>query len=162
MSAGVSAAKQSLDSFQEAELNRFITFRIARLHAKLNIQAAKLLAETAGLSLTQWRIIALLGNMGQCNSSDLVRVSAMDKGLLSRRLKSLVQEGLVVSMVDRSDSRVHPLRLSAKGRRLFEETLPHTRRRQAAIRASLTDEELETLFTIFEKLDRAAELTEFD
>lgn len=162
MSVANSVEKHPESALQNAELNRFITFRIARLHAKLNIQASKLLMEHANLSLTQWRIISLLGTFGQTNSAELVRASAMDKGLLSRRLKSLIKDGLVIAMVDQSDSRVHPLRLSAKGQDIYDTTLPVMRRRQAKIRAMLSETQAEQLFEIFEQLDQAAEIHEFD
>jgi DNA-binding MarR family transcriptional regulator len=156
------AKKEGVTGKPNFELHRFITFRIARLHAKLNIQAARILQEKADLTLTKWRVISLIGNLGETNSAELVRISAMDKGLLSRRLKSLIDEGLVLSDIDKTDSRVHPLRLSAKGKALFDATQPHMRARQKGINAHLTEEEVETLFQIFDKLDRAAEIDDFD
>jgi len=142
-------------------LDQFLTFRLSRVQAKLNVQAARLLSEKAGLTLSQWRIIALIGSQETGLASELTRRSAMDKGLFSRKLKSLTEAGLVESRPHEADHRAQVLSLTAAGRRKYEETLPHMQARQAGLQAELTETERAVFFAVLDKLDLAAERTDF-
>ncbi|MEL7099421.1 MAG: MarR family transcriptional regulator [Pseudomonadota bacterium] len=149
------------DNFSNAEdelpLLQFLTYRISRVHAKLNAQASTLLSDHSGLTLSRWRILALVGAAGQTRLSDLARAAALDKGLLSRNLKVMVADGLIDAQQDDIDQRVHLLSLTQAGRSLFESTLPRMQERQAKLRASLAPDELTTLYAALEKLEAAAD-----
>lgn len=141
----------------ELPLHQFLTYRLSRVQAKLNAQASAMLRVHAGLTLSQWRILALVGAAGQTRLSDLSRIAAMDKGLLSRNLKALIAGGMVLSKQDDIDQRVQHLSLSKSGKALFERTLPKMRKRQNHLRSSLTVLELDMLYTALDKLELAAD-----
>ena len=122
-----------IDGFEtiEAELYQYVTYRLSRVQAKLNAQATHMLREASGITLSQWRIIALIGAAGETRLSMLARHSALDKGLLSRNLKALVTEGIVLTKQDQTDHRAQLLSLSPKGKEIFnapsrlaKETIP--------------------------------------
>jgi DNA-binding MarR family transcriptional regulator len=138
-------------------LHQFITYRLSRVQAKLNAQASRMLKATSGITLAQWRVIALIGAAGQTRLSDLAKEAALDKGLLSRNLKTLVQAGAVDATVDDSDHRSQILSLSATGQAIFERTLPVTRARQQRLREGLSDEELRVFRKVLDKLEIAAD-----
>lgn len=138
-------------------LNNYLTFRLARVQAKLNAQGARLLKQVSGLSLAQWRIIAILGTDGETTSSELSRNAEFDKGLLSRKLKTLTDVGLVKSTPHPTDRRVQILSLTPRGHDIFEETLPHTRARQERLRSLLSSAELDALYSALDKLEAALE-----
>lgn len=142
---------------EELPMTQFLTYRMARVQAKLNAQASRLLREAAGLSLSQWRILSLIGTRGEATSSELTRLSAMDKGLFSRKLKTLIQSGLVLADPDLNDSRVQRLRLTANGADLYRRTLPRMQARQQALRDRLTPEELRVFVRALDKLELAVE-----
>ncbi|MGB7317572.1 MAG: MarR family winged helix-turn-helix transcriptional regulator, partial [Planktotalea sp.] len=114
---------------QLAQLSNFLTYRIARVHHKLNVQASKILHDSVGVTLNQWRMIAFIGGAESVTASELVRYTAMDKGLVSRNVKSLIESGLVVSLSHEKDSRVHLLSLTPDGTAIFNKALPKMRRR---------------------------------
>ena len=138
-------------------LRRFVTYRISRVQAKLNAQATRLLRKASGITLTQWRVIALIGAAGQTQSSTLSKEAALDKGLLSRNLKTLIEDGVVLSKTNAGDHRVQILSLTNKGRAIFEKTLPVTRARQAQLRQGLSDEDLRVFHKVLDHLEIAAE-----
>lgn len=154
MSAGPAANRN-----EELQLTQFLTYRLARAQARLNAQARRILKEVAGLSLSQWRILSLIGHQGEATSSELAKMFDIDKGLFSRNLKTLVRDGHVVSASDERDSRVGRLSLTGSGRDLFDRTLPVMRQRQEALRSGLTEDELTTLYAALEKLEAAADDT---
>lgn len=148
---------------QESDLplQQFLTYRFSRVQAKLNAQATRLLRAQAGITLIQWRIIALIGAAGRSRSSELSRHAALDKGLLSRNLKTLIADGLVTACDDDTDNRAQNLALSPRGRQLYDATLPVMRARQRALRGALDPRELACLYSALDKLEIAADLTEF-
>ncbi|MDP5346932.1 MAG: MarR family winged helix-turn-helix transcriptional regulator [Paracoccaceae bacterium] len=138
-------------------LHQFLTYRLSRVQAKLNAQATRILRATSGITLTQWRVIALVGAAGQTRLSELAKIAALDKGLLSRNLKTLIEDGVVAARTDDGDHRVQILALTAKGQAIFERTLPVTRARQQMLRDDLTEEELRVFRRVLDKLEIAAE-----
>ena len=148
-------------AFGDLPLHQYLTYRLSRVQAKLNAQGSKVLRDTVGLTLTQWRVVALVGAAGTTRLSALAREAALDKGLLSRNLKSLIEDGIVLSEPDDLDHRVQHLSLSAKGQDLFNRALPVTRRRQDWLRKDLTEEEIRTFRRVLDKLEIAADRQEF-
>ncbi len=142
---------------QLAQLSHFLTYRISRLHQKLNTQASKILTEAVGVTLNQWRMIAFIGGAETVTASELVRYTAMDKGLVSRNVNSLIESGLVTSSEHRKDSRIHNLSLTPKGQNVFDTALPKMRRRQENLRSGLSDEDVANLRRMLAVLEDAAE-----
>ncbi|KMW56329.1 Transcriptional regulator, MarR family [Candidatus Rhodobacter oscarellae] len=142
---------------EELQMKQFLTYRLARVQAKLNAQATRILKDKSGLSLAQWRVIALIASFGPERAAVLTSLAEIDKGLFSRKLKTLVEDGLVLAESDPTDNRRQMLRLSASGQALFEKTLPHMQKRQAALRDALTPNELASLFSACDKLERILE-----
>jgi len=153
----VKKTNEEATTLDEMPLHQFLTYRLSRVQAKLNAQASAMLRAHAGLTLSQWRILALVGAAGQTRLSDLARIAALDKGLLSRNLKTLTAEGLVDAKQDDLDQRVQHLTLSKRGQALFEKTLPRMRKRQRGLRSALTTRELDVLYKALDKLELAAD-----
>ncbi|MEO1550438.1 MAG: MarR family winged helix-turn-helix transcriptional regulator [Pseudomonadota bacterium] len=144
-------------SEETAPVHRFLTYRLARVQSKLNAQASKLLRAKAGLSLAQWRILSLIGGNPGTRATDLTRISTMDKGQFSRKLKTLVDDRLVVVSVDPQDHRILRLRLSDSGQVLYDRTLPHMRKRQADLKALLGPGEEEAFLGVLDKIEQTLE-----
>ena len=142
-------------------LHRNLNYRIARVQARLSAQGARLLKEKAGLSLTQWRIMKLIRTYGQANASALAKVSTMDPGLFSRRLKTLIASGYVSSTPDEQDSRVQHLSLTRLGHRAYDKAWPVMRARREWLRGLLTGAEQKALFSALDKLDAGSERMDF-
>lgn len=138
----------------ENTVGRFITYRLSRVQARLNAQGARILQNAAGLSLIQWRIITLVAGHDGATSTELTAVSSIDKGLFSRKLKTLVQDGIVQARVDQADNRVQHLFLTDKGHEIHARVLPIMIRRQEALREGLGDEKAEALFQLLVETER--------
>lgn len=136
-------------------LTSFLTYRIARVQAKLNAQGTRLLKDVADVSLAQWRILAVLGFSGKATSAQLSRDAQIDKGLLSRKLKTLIDGGLVASTPHPTDRRVQNLALTEAGQAKYEATLPHTRARQGRLMGLMSASELEVFFDVLERIEAA-------
>jgi len=142
---------------EDPPFEHYITFRLIQTQAKLDAQLSEMLHDIAHLTLTEWRIVRMIGSNLGSTSTELTQVSGIDKGLFSRRLKGLISQGLVKSTTDRLDGRVHHLNLTDMGRALYEQTLPYMRRRHEALRSQLSEKEVDDLLNALDKLDSAAD-----
>ena len=156
------AQKIASQAEEDLPLRQFLTYRLNRLQARLNAQAARYLMQHSGVTLSEWRVIALIGNQGETTLTEVSREGQLDKGLLSRTLKTLQRRGLVDGRQDDTDHRIQRIRLSRAGATLHAETLPRMRARQRYLKAALSPDELRALNKAIDKLEVAAEATEFD
>ncbi|MDG1211541.1 MAG: MarR family transcriptional regulator [Paracoccaceae bacterium] len=131
------------------------------MQAKLNAQASRLLTREAGISLTQWRMLLIIGSLKNARLSDIVRESALDKGQVSRTLKKMVADALVNREAIENDQRASGLTLTDKGQSLLTRILPLMTKRREHLTGSLAVIELDVLFDALDKLDISAEADEF-
>ena len=157
MSQAISPARDPLGR----PFDRNLTYRFARVQAKLNAQASRLLMREAGISLTQWRMLLTIGSLKGGRLSDIVRESTLDKGQVSRTLKKMVADGLVNRQAIEGDQRASGLSLTKKGQSLLDRVLPLMTRRRDHLTASLTATELDAVFRILGKLETSAEADTF-
>ena len=69
-------AKASVDH----PLSRFVSFRMSRVQAKLNAQATAILDRECGLSVIQWRTLAIIAILGETSPIAIARFGQLDKG----------------------------------------------------------------------------------
>ena len=72
----------------------FLTFRITRLSNALRTHLTKRYLEEFGLSLPEWRLLALVARFAPMRFSEVTSRSSMDKGQVSRTLRVDGEEGL--------------------------------------------------------------------
>lgn len=137
---------EHVDAQDDLPLERFLTYRLLRVHSKLNTQAIRLLKDIADLPLAHWRVLAMIATNEGATAGRIARLSRIDKGQLSRSIKALVADGLIVSTGEESDHRQHYLTLTGKGRTLYEKTVPRMRARQRYLLGHLTPVEHDALF----------------
>jgi DNA-binding MarR family transcriptional regulator len=71
-------------------------------------------------SLPEARVLYELYHHSPCTASDLMTAIKMDKGYLSRILKSFIKKGLVMGKKSKVDGRATELMTTAKGKKEFE------------------------------------------
>lgn len=146
---------------QGRELTQFLSYRVVRLHHALNAQALSVLERIAGLTLAQWRVLALVGSGTATTARDIARKSIIDPAMISRTVRGLEDAALLETRRPDSDRRVLDLRLTADGVALYRKTLPYMQARQQGLLEALEPGEREAVFRILEKLELAAERREF-
>ena len=147
----------STETDPKSELYQSLTYRLSRVQAKLNLQATQMLLETSGITLTQWRVIVLISVAQRTRLSELVRHTAFDKGMISRNIKKLVEEGIVCAEPDKIDHRAQVLTLTNKGQEVLKKTTPYSHARQNLLNNALSPTELNVLHKALDKLELAAE-----
>ena len=79
------AAKARLD------LDRFLPYRLSVLSNRVSSAIARQYSDRFGLSIPEWRVMAVLGGSPGLSARDVAERTAMDKVQVSRALESLVR-----------------------------------------------------------------------
>jgi DNA-binding MarR family transcriptional regulator len=129
------------------EIRDLLSYRV-HLVANLLSRGAELrYRREFGVSLWEWRSVALLGAAEPQSLGDLARAAGIDKSQMSRVVSGLAKRKLVVRDANDADGRGVHLRLSKSGRKLYEGLIRAAAERDAAIRNCLSANEK----TVFER-----------
>jgi DNA-binding MarR family transcriptional regulator len=140
-------------------IGQFLTFQLMRLAnaAKSNV-TRKYLADF-GLSVPEWRLLAMTIRFEPVRFSELVANSSIDKGQASRTLQVLTKRSLISAQSLGGGPRRPAesgapviLTVTRKGRRLYETLLPVAQRNQARLLHLLTRQERKSLYVALNKL----------
>jgi len=94
-----------------------------------------------GLKITEWRLIAVLGDAGAVTQRDLTQATLMDKVAVNRASKVLEERELVKRKPNASDGRSHLLELTEEGRAVHQEVMPMVERMERDIFSVLSAQE---------------------
>ena len=133
-------------------IDQFLTYRILTLTSRLNRQAMQILEDACGLRLPEWRCMAMIGRRGQIGLFTISDIAGMDRGLVSRSIQSLVEQGLVVTERDADDRRIVRAALTEAGEAMFQKTFPVMQRRQLRLLSSLSPGDQEAFYRIMDCL----------
>jgi DNA-binding MarR family transcriptional regulator len=106
-----------------------------------------------GVSLWEWRTIALLGAVTEPLSlNHLAHAAGIHKSQMSRVVSGLTERKIVVRSANSDDGRGVHLTLSKSGRKLYQGLIGAAAERDAAFRNCLSEKERESLERILSKL----------
>jgi DNA-binding MarR family transcriptional regulator len=98
-----------------------------------------------GLSIAEWRVLAVLASNGGQRQIDLADLTSTEASTLSRLVSRLVRMGIVTRTRSASSNREVVVKLSAKGQTLVARLIPIARDYEAAAIAGITPSELAAL-----------------
>ena len=119
----------------------FLTYRLSRLQARLNAQAADVLRRHDGVPLAQWRVLLLLYGGDVSSQKEIVGLAQFDKGQVSRLVDTLIERGLISAKSSGADKRVRTLSLTGDGIAIVERLIPVMRERQRKLLGVFSAEE---------------------
>jgi DNA-binding MarR family transcriptional regulator len=100
-------------------LDEFLPYRLSITSNAVSKTIAQAYDKRFGLSIPEWRIVAVLSEINSGTQQDLVARTLMDKVAVSRAAQSLVKRGLIKRRPDSDDGRARRLTLSAAGAALY-------------------------------------------
>jgi DNA-binding MarR family transcriptional regulator len=141
------------DALQKLDLDGFVPYRLSVLSNRVSSAIAHEYSERFGLSIPEWRIMAVLGQSGGLSSRAVAERTAMDKVQVSRAAANLVETGRVQKKVDADDGRIARLSLTPKGRAIYDEIVPLALHLEEVLLGALTAQERATFDKLMAKLD---------
>ncbi len=119
-------------------LEDFLPYRLSVASNRVSRLFARRYSEAFGISIPEWRVIAVLGRFGTLSPSAVGEATAMDKVKVSRAAAGLVARGLVKQAPDPHDGRGRRLSLSRKGESVHQGVVPLARELEATLSAGLS------------------------
>ena len=141
------------------EIQDLISYRVHKVANLLSRSAELRYRREFGVSLWEWRTVALLGAAEPQSLVHLARAAGIDKGQMSRVVSGLARRKLVMRDANDADGRGVHLRLSRSGRKLYAGLIDAAAERDQAFRNCLSAREKDVFERILAKLaGRAREL----
>jgi DNA-binding MarR family transcriptional regulator len=143
------------------DLERFLPYRLSVLTNTISEGLARRYRDQYPLSVTEWRILAVLGRFPGLAAREVCEQTAMDKVAISRGVRSLMEKGLLERHTDRDDRRRQRLFIApGRGERVLQRVVPVALEYERQLLAALSDRDLELLSGFMERLLRQSECLE--
>jgi DNA-binding MarR family transcriptional regulator len=137
-------------------LGDLLIYRLGRLYATAGAMTLRVCEGEFGIPRREWRLLAVLGEAGELQPSELATRVELDRARTSRALTALQTKGLVARTVVASDRRLARVHLTDRGRALHARMLPRVAAINGAVLAPLSDDEVAQLDHLLEALQRRA------
>jgi DNA-binding MarR family transcriptional regulator len=140
-------------------LEHFMPYRLAVLSNVVATSIASAYERDFGLTMPQWRVLAVLARYPSSSAVEVSERAALDKVAVSRAVQSLVAAGHIERAADRGDRRRHVLNLSPSGRAVYMRVAPRALRYERQLLDALSPAERRTLDRLIARLlERSREL----
>lgn len=134
------------------KLEEFLPYRLSILSNRVSQSIAREYEQRFDLSVTEWRVMAVLARYDALSAREVAERTAMDKVAVSRALARLVASGRVSRRTHDGDKRRSVLRLSAKGWKIHDAVAPLALQHERELLQQLSPAEREVLSRILDKL----------
>lgn len=134
------------------ELEQFLPYRLSVLTNRISRGLADIYSERFGISVTEWRVIAVLGRYPGLSANGVAERTAMDKVAVSRAVARLLERGFIEREMHDSDRRRSVLELSEAGYAVYDVVVPLALDYEREAYAALDEDERATLDRLLAKL----------
>lgn len=148
-----SATRQSRKSLR---LDDYLPYRLSVAANAVSRLVARAYEHRFGLSVPQWRLMAVLGEGGPLTPQKLCGRTVMDKVTVMRAARGLLQRKLVRRLPNAQDGRSHRLVLTPAGRRMYGQISPLALAYEARLIEGLAHGEVAQLERCLRRLQGAA------
>ena len=139
-------------------LDGYLPYRLSVASNAVSRLIARAYEDRFGLTIPQWRLIAVLAEDGPLTQQAIGARTVMDKVTVSRATQGLVKRRLVQRAPHDADGRSHHLALSRAGERLYSEISPVALEYEARLLQQFDPAAVEELKRILRHLESAAEV----
>ena len=106
------------------ELNDFLPYRLAVLAEEVSRSFSQIYASEFGISVAEWRVVALMGQRNGVTAKFIVEHSTMHKTKVSRAVAALEKRGYLYRAANPDDLRESFLHLTAEGQHMYARLVP--------------------------------------
>ena len=143
------------------DLFRFVPFRLNRLAAEVSNALSSEYQQRYGLDIPEWRVLATLGFRNDaCSAQYIAHCTRTHKSTISRAVTALMERQLVERVENEDDRREYRLRLTRKGKTLYEELIPRLLRKEQDILSCLSAREQKDFAMMLGKIERSLDLVQ--
>lgn len=138
-------------------LSQFLPYQLSLASNAVSGRIAVEYRQRWGLSIPEWRVMAVLGDVGPLTQRDLTRRTLMDKVAVNRACKGLEERALAERTPNEADGRSHLLDLTAAGRQMHSEIMPLALEIEKRLFEGFSAEELDLFRALLGRARKQAE-----
>ena len=136
----------------QLRLREFLPYRLSVLSNTISRRIADIYDREFGLSIWQWRVMAVTGDAPGISATEIGQRTAMDKVAVSRAVAGLIEVGYLERKSSEEDARRSMLFLTPAGQAVYDDIVPMAISEEQALESVLTPEERQELTRLMEKL----------
>ena len=140
------------ETHRELILEEFLPYRLAILSHTVSTSIARAYDQRFGLTIPEWRVIAILGRFPGLSAVEVAERTMLDKVAVSRAVTKLIKSGRIDREFADADKRRSILNLSEEGRKVHDEIAPLALGIEDDLLHGLTDEQVAMLNDVIERL----------
>ena len=137
---------------QKTPLSEFLPYQLSITSNAVSGRIALEYRQRFGLSVPEWRVMAVLGDAGPLTQRDLTRLTLMDKVAVNRACKELEERALAYRRPNAQDGRSHLLELTDEGVRMRDEIMPLALEMERRLFSSFDREEVAQFRSLLERV----------
>jgi DNA-binding MarR family transcriptional regulator len=143
------------------DLFKFVPFRLNRLAAEVSAELSSEYQERYGLDIPEWRVLATLGFRDDaCTAQYISHCTRTHKSTISRAVTALMKRQLVERVENRDDRREFALRMTRKGKALYEELIPRLLAKESEIMSCLSAQQRKDFAAMLGKIENSLDLVQ--
>ena len=159
--AKASGQATASDKGSRLDLFRFVPFRLNRLAAEVSAALSGEYQARYGLDIPEWRVLATLGFRNDaCSAQYIAYCTRTHKSTISRAVTALMTRLLVERVENEDDRREFRLRLTRKGKTLYEQLIPRLLRKEREILCCLSLQEQRDFARLLGKIENSLDLVQ--
>jgi DNA-binding MarR family transcriptional regulator len=136
----------------ELILEEFLPYRLSVLSHTVSTTIAGVYEKRFGVTIPEWRVIAILGRFPGLSAVDVAERTLMDKVAVSRAVTKLIKNGRIDRQFADADRRRSILNLSEEGRKVHDEIAPLALQFEHELLDGIAAADVETLSTVMDSL----------
>lgn len=137
---------------KELILEEFLPYRLSVTSHTVSTNIARVYEKRFGVSIPEWRVIAILGRYPGLSAVEVADRTLMDKVAVSRAVTKLIKNGRIDREFADADRRRSILNLSEQGRDVHNEIAPLALKFERELLHDIDEEDYQNFITVLEQL----------
>ena len=138
-------------------LSEFLPYQLSVASNAVSNRISAAYHDAFGLKVTEWRVMAMLGDAGGLTQRELTEKTLMDKVAVNRACKVLEGRALAVRLPNEKDGRSHLVQLTEEGQAIYHKIVPMARAIEDDLLASMSDDQQQLFRDLLDLVRRQAE-----
>lgn len=140
------------DTSKRLQMEHYVPYQLALLSSRLSTALEEVCKRKFDIVSTEWRVMALVGQVDSCSATELVEASTMDAVAIHRAVKRLDALGYLARSAAEHDLRVRLLSLTSEGRKVYRTIVPYAIELQEQLLQGLAKEDALRFRTTLQQL----------
>jgi DNA-binding MarR family transcriptional regulator len=136
----------------ELILEDFLPYRLSITSHTVSTNIARVYEKRFGVSIPEWRVIAVLGRYPGLSAVEVADRTLMDKVAVSRAVTKLIKNGRIDREFADADRRRSILNLSEEGKKVHNEIAPIALEFEQQLVQNISDDDYENFNSVLEQL----------